>query len=54
MERNDWSDEQQVVRTLGELKKFASYNWWVGFGSGMVALITMLALLTVIGLKTNI
>lgn len=50
----DKTDDQEVVRTIGDLKKYASMNWWSGFGSGVIAIVITLFLVFYIGLKYNI
>lgn len=48
------TDDQEVVRTIGDLKKYASMNWWSGFGSGVIAIVITLFFVFYIGLKYNI
>lgn len=50
----DYTDDQEVNRTIGDLKKFASWNWWSGFGSGVIALGAAIGGLLLIGLYYNI
>lgn len=51
---NYYSDDQEVTRTVGDLKKFANTNWWVGFGSGTLMILGVLGLFIAIGLYYNI
>lgn len=50
----DYTEDQEVTRTIGQLKTYASSNWWSGFGSGIVALGAVLGGLLLIGLYYNI
>lgn len=50
----DYQDDQEVVRTIKDLKVFASQNWWGGFVTGIITLIAVLSGLVLIGLHSNI
>lgn len=50
----DYSDDQEVSRTIGDLKKHASINWYSGFGSGVIATVIALGIMLAIGLYYNI
>lgn len=51
---NYYSDDQEVTRTVGDLKKFANTNWWVGFASGGAMIVGVIVLLIAVGLYYNI
>lgn len=51
---DSYSDDQEVVRTVGDLKSFASQNWWGGYMIGVVSVIAFLVLLAGIGLYLHI
>lgn len=50
----EYSDEQEVVRTVSDIKKLANVNWWVGFASGGAMIIGVLVLIAAVGLYFNI
>lgn len=47
------TDDQEVTRTIGDLKVLADQSWWSGFGSGILALACGLGLLFAVGLHNN-
>lgn len=50
----DYSDEQEVVKTIKDIKRLANQNWWVGFVSGGAMIIGVVVLLLSVGLYFNI
>lgn len=50
----EMSDEQEVVRTIGNLKKVISWNWWTGYVSGAFTIMVILGIIAFIGLYYNI
>lgn len=50
----DYSDEQEVIKTIRDIKTLARQNWWVGFASGGAMIIGVLVLLAAVGLYYNI
>jgi len=48
------TDDQEVVRTIGDIKKIASWNWNSGFITGVGTILGILIVVFLLGLKYNI
>ena len=49
-----YSDDQEVVRTIGEIKVIKNVSYWTGYFSGIITTVCIAGMLILIGLYFDI
>lgn len=50
----DYTDDQEVVRTIGDLKTIKNSSFWSGYFCGFATLTFLIGLIFMVGLKYDI